>query len=67
MFGIRYLTLLISTFAVKKRHADLVPDQLTEQDFWTRFFQSHYFHRERAVDRSAENIFGDSAMLEEKG
>ncbi|XP_055337553.1 general transcription factor IIH subunit 1-like [Paramacrobiotus metropolitanus] len=52
--------------AVKKRHAELVPDQLTEQDFWVRFFQSHYFHRDRAVDRASDNIFGDAAVMEEK-
>lgn len=30
---------------VKQRHLELVPDQLSEADFWVKFFQSHYFHR----------------------
>ncbi|VEL43883.1 unnamed protein product [Protopolystoma xenopodis] len=30
---------------VRQRHKDLVPDTLSEADFWIKFFQSHYFHR----------------------
>lgn len=31
--------------AVRQRHRDLVPDKLSEADFWNKFFQSHYYHR----------------------
>ena len=32
--------------AVKKKHTENVPTgKLSEQEFWTKFFQSHYFHR----------------------
>lgn len=31
--------------AVKKKYFDNVPSKLTESQFWTKFFQSHYFHR----------------------
>ena len=31
--------------AVKKKHIENVPSKLSEQEFWTKFFQSHYFHR----------------------
>lgn len=30
---------------VRQRHKELVPDKLSEADFWIKFFQSHYFHR----------------------
>ena len=33
--------------AVKRKHGDNVPDKMSEQEFWTKFFQSHYFHRDR--------------------
>lgn len=31
--------------AVKRKYQEHVPAKLTESDFWTKFFQSHYFHR----------------------
>lgn len=31
--------------AVKKKYIEHVPEKLTESQFWTKFFQSHYFHR----------------------
>lgn len=31
--------------AVRKKHSDYVPAKMTEAEFWTKFFQSHYFHR----------------------
>lgn len=31
--------------AVRQRHAELVPDKLSEAEFWNKFFQSHYYHR----------------------
>lgn len=31
--------------AVCKKHTDYVPSKMTEGEFWTKFFQSHYFHR----------------------
>ncbi|OQV16357.1 General transcription factor IIH subunit 1 [Hypsibius exemplaris] len=52
--------------AVKKKHAETVPDTMTEQVFWTKFFQSHYFHKELAGDRNSDSIFSDCAVTEEK-
>ena len=52
--------------AVKKKHAEYVPHELTESEFWTRFFQSHYFHRDRTV-LATKDIFTDCAKNDEKG
>ncbi|KAH8865909.1 General transcription factor IIH subunit 1 [Schistosoma japonicum] len=30
---------------VRDKHREMVPDKLSEADFWIKFFQSHYFHR----------------------
>ena len=31
------------------------------------FFQSHYFHRDRVVDRNSDNIFAECAQAEQQG
>ncbi|KAH9643959.1 hypothetical protein HF086_004220 [Spodoptera exigua] len=35
--------------AVRKKHVDYVPNKMTEAEFWTKFFQSHYFHRKSVL------------------
>lgn len=32
---------------MEKKHLELVPHAMTESEFWAKFFQSHYFHREK--------------------
>lgn len=49
--------------AVKRKHYECVPHKLTEQEFWQRFFQSHYFHRDRTT--SLKDFFNDCAKQDE--
>lgn len=50
---------------VKKKHAECVPHTLSESEFWTRFFQSHYFHRDR-ININSKDIFSECAKQDEE-
>ncbi|KAH9280862.1 General transcription factor IIH subunit 1 [Echinococcus granulosus] len=51
--------------AVRQRHRDLVPDKLSEADFWNKFFQSHYYHRDRGIINQ-DDVFSECDGLDEK-
>ncbi|KAI8437757.1 hypothetical protein MSG28_011991 [Choristoneura fumiferana] len=51
--------------AVRKKHVDYVPNKMTEAEFWTKFFQSHYFHRDRIASSSSKDLFGECAKLDD--
>lgn len=50
---------------VKKKHAEAVPHQVSDSEFWSRFFQSHYFHRDRHA-LPPKDIFTECARSDEK-
>ncbi|XP_037302347.1 general transcription factor IIH subunit 1 [Manduca sexta] len=51
--------------AVRKKHIDYVPNKMTEAEFWTKFFQSHYFHRDRIASSSSKDLFGECAKMDD--
>ncbi|XP_074637920.1 general transcription factor IIH subunit 1-like [Acropora palmata] len=52
--------------AVKKKHQEVVPHEMPEKDFWTKFFQSHYFHRDRVSSRpTTGDMFTECAKEDE--
>lgn len=51
--------------AVKRKHDEYVPAKLTESEFWTKFFQSHYFHRDR-ITTGTKDIFTECGKIDDQ-
>ena len=52
--------------AVKRKHVENVPSKMNEQEFWTKFFQSHYFHRDRMHATGTKDLFTECAKEDDK-
>ncbi|KAG7171321.1 General transcription factor IIH subunit 1-like [Homarus americanus] len=50
--------------AVKKKHIEYVPHRMTESEFWTLFFQSHYYsvHTTSRI----ENVFSECSKHDDR-
>lgn len=51
--------------AVKRKHSEYVPAKLSESEFWTKFFQSHYFHRDR-IAAGTKDIFTECGRIDDQ-
>ena len=54
--------------AVKRKHEEhvLKTGKMSEQEFWTKFFQSHYFHRDRIHGQGVKDIFTECAKDDDR-
>lgn len=51
--------------AVKKKHAEYVPTKMTDSEFWVKFCQSHYCHKDR-INAGTKDIFTECAKIDEQ-
>lgn len=47
--------------SVKIKYNQNVPSRMSEQDFWTKFFQSFYFRKDQ-INLATDDIFKDCAL-----
>ncbi|XP_065070784.1 general transcription factor IIH subunit 1-like [Rhopilema esculentum] len=53
--------------AVQRKYESSVPHELSEEKFWTDFFRSRHFHRDRyTTTKSSKDLFGECAERDEE-
>nr|CAG4641614.1 EOG090X04EN [Eurycercus lamellatus] len=69
--GIKYTVtpeLMASIFrtypSVKQKHLKCVPTKMSEEEFWKKFFSSHYFHRDKNLT-DTKDLFADCGKQDE--
>lgn len=50
---------------VARAYGENVPDKLDEQQFWTRYFQSKLFNRNRSTNRQAVSTIKDDPIFDQ--
>ncbi|KAL1464906.1 hypothetical protein WDU94_004511 [Cyamophila willieti] len=51
--------------AVRQKHLEYVPHKLSESEFWVKFFQSHYFHKDR-MHTGTKDLFSECAKHDDQ-
>lgn len=51
--------------AVRQKHLEYVPHKLSESEFWVKFFQSHYFHKDR-MNTGTKDLFSECAKHDDQ-
>lgn len=49
--------------SVKKKYSEAVPSKISESEFWGKFFQSHYFHKDRVAP--VKDIFTECGKIDD--
>ncbi|OAF66184.1 hypothetical protein A3Q56_06109 [Intoshia linei] len=52
--------------AIKRKHSECVPSQMSEQSFWKHFFESHYYLRDLPLPKNYRDFFHDVVKEEQK-
>ena len=54
---------------IRQRYINQVPHETSEKEFWTEFFKSKHFHRDRSIvaggSATAKDVFGELAKKDE--
>lgn len=52
--------------SIEKKYIEYVPNTMSEQDFWAKFIQSHYFYRDRNPEYKKNDPISDCIQEDEE-